>query len=72
MIKAGTCESIIIYYGLYKRRYTMDDTMEKAIKYISEILKETPDADKVKLVAEASAKFNLNPLQTEFLSNKIF
>ncbi|MCL2155931.1 MAG: hypothetical protein FWH53_09730 [Leptospirales bacterium] len=49
----------------------MDDTMEKAIRYISEILKETPDADKVKLVEETSTKFNLNPLQAEFLSNKI-
>jgi hypothetical protein len=49
----------------------MDDTMEKAIRYISEILKENPNADKVKLVEEASTKFNLNPLQTDFLSNKI-
>jgi len=49
----------------------MDDTMEKAIKYISEVLKDTPDADKMKLVEETSTKFNLNPLQTEFLTNKI-
>jgi len=49
----------------------MDDTMEKAIKHISEILKETPDADKFKLVEETSTKFNLNPLQTEFLTDKI-
>ena len=49
----------------------MNDTMEKAIRYISEILKETPDADKAKLVEETSTKFNLNPLQAEFLSNKI-
>ena len=49
----------------------MDDSMEKAIRYISEILKENPNADKLKLVEETSTKFNLNPLQTEFLSNKI-
>ncbi|HNX25187.1 MAG TPA: hypothetical protein PKG60_14165 [Spirochaetota bacterium] len=49
----------------------MDDTMEKAVKYISEILKETPNADKMELVEETSKKFNLNPLQTEFLTNKI-
>jgi hypothetical protein len=49
----------------------MDDTMEKAIKYISGILKETPGADKLQLIEETSKKFNLNPLQTEFLTNKI-
>jgi len=49
----------------------MDDTMEKAIKYISDILQEDPNADKVKLVEQASTRFNLNPLQTDFLSNKI-
>ena len=49
----------------------MDDTMEKAVKYISEILTEDPNADKLKLVEETSKKFNLNPLQTDFLSNKI-
>lgn len=49
----------------------MDDTMEKAIKHISEILKETPEADKLKLAEETSKKFNLNPLQTEFLTNRI-
>jgi len=49
----------------------MDDTMEKAIKYISEILKDNPGADKLKLVEDTSKQFNLNPLQTEFLSNKI-
>jgi len=49
----------------------MDDTMEKAIKYISGVLKDTPDTDKLQLVEETSKKFNLNPLQTEFLTNKI-
>lgn len=49
----------------------MDDTMEKAIRYISDILKDTPDADKLQLIEETSKKFNLNPLQTEFLTNKI-
>ena len=49
----------------------MDDAMEKAIKYISDILRDTPDADKLKLVEDTSKRFNLNPLQTEFLTNKI-
>lgn len=50
---------------------TRHDTMEKAIRQISEILRETPDADKLKLIEDASRQFNLNPLQTEFLTNKI-
>jgi len=49
----------------------MDDTMEKAIKYISDVLKDTPAADKLQLIEETSKKFNLKPLQTEFLTNKI-
>ncbi len=49
----------------------MDDTMEKAIKYISDVLKDTPEADKLELIEETSKKYNLNPLQTEFLTNKI-
>lgn len=49
----------------------MDDTIEKAVRYISEVLKETPGADKQKLVEETSRKFDLNPMQTEFLTNKI-
>lgn len=49
----------------------MDDTMEKAVRHISEILKETPAADKLKLIEETSKLFDLNPLQTEFLTNKI-
>lgn len=49
----------------------MDDTMEKAIKYISDCIKDTPEADKIQLIEDASKKFNLNPLQTEFLTNKI-
>ena len=49
----------------------MDDTMKKAVKYISDILKETPDIDKLKLVEDTSRQFDLNPMQTEFLTNKI-
>ena len=48
----------------------MDSSMENAIKYIGQELKANPDADKNKLIEEASQKFNLNPLQTEFLVNK--
>mgnify|MGYP001313496521 CR=1 FL=1 len=49
----------------------MDESIKNAVKYISEVLKETPGADKLKLVDDASKKFDLNPMQTEFLTNKI-
>jgi hypothetical protein len=49
----------------------MDETIKNAIKYISEILKETPDIDKLKLIDETSKRFDLNPMQTEFLTNKL-
>jgi hypothetical protein len=49
----------------------MDESIKNAVKYISEILKENPGTDKLKLIDEASKKFDLNPMQTEFLTNKI-
>ncbi|MDY6968546.1 MAG: hypothetical protein SVR08_07835 [Spirochaetota bacterium] len=44
--------------------------MEEAVRYISIELKEDPDADRSLLIEKASQKFDLNPLQTEFLLNK--
>ena len=48
----------------------MDDSMEKALRYISEELKDHPEADKMKLVEKVSREFNLTPIQTEFLTDK--
>lgn len=46
------------------------DEIAKAVKYISLELKDNAGADKVKLIEEASQKFDLTPLQQEFLLNK--
>ena len=43
--------------------------MENAIRFISAELKENPGADNA-LIDEASRKYDLNPMQTEFLVNK--
>lgn len=48
----------------------MEESMKNAIKYISEQLKDDPEYNKNDLVDEASRKFDLSPLQTEFLINK--
>jgi len=48
----------------------MDSSMENAIRFISAELKENPGADKKALIDEASRKYDLNPMQTEFLVNK--
>lgn len=36
----------------------MDDTMKKAVKYISDILRDTPTADKLKLIEDTSKQFD--------------
>lgn len=48
----------------------MDDSIKNAMKYISEVLKDAPDSNMPELVDETSRKFNLSPMQTEFLTNK--
>jgi len=48
----------------------MDESMKNAVKYISDQLKDEPGCDKSALVDEASRKYDLSPLQTEFLVNK--
>ena len=48
----------------------MDDSIKNAVEFIGLQLKDFPDADKLKLIDEASQKFDLNPLQTDFLVNK--
>jgi hypothetical protein len=44
--------------------------LEDAIRYIGGELMDNPHADIVKLIEEASQKFDLNPMQQEFLTNK--
>ena len=48
----------------------MEESMKNAVKYISDQLKDDPEYNKNKLVEEASRKYDLSPLQTEFLLNK--
>ncbi len=48
----------------------MDKSIEDAIRYIGAELKDNPDIDRSKLIDEASQKFDLTPMQTEFLINK--
>jgi hypothetical protein len=48
----------------------MDKSMEDVIRYISGELRDNPKADRSKLIDEASQRFDLTPMQTEFLINK--
>ena len=41
--------------------------VKQAVKWIDEQLGEDPRADRVKLVDEASRRFDLSPLDTDFL-----
>ncbi len=48
----------------------MNKSIEDAIRFIGTELKDNPGADKSKLIETASQKFDLTPMQTEFLINK--
>lgn len=48
----------------------MDSSLENAIKFISGELKLDPGINKAKLIEEASRKFDLTPMQEEYLVNK--
>ncbi len=48
----------------------MDESLKNAVKYMSEQLRDNPDIDRNTLIDEVSRKFDLNPMQTEFLINK--
>ena len=41
--------------------------VKQAIKWIDEQLHDRPDADRLKLVEEASRRFDLSPLDEDFL-----
>ena len=44
------------------------EDIRKAIKWLSEMRQEEPQTDPVKLVEQACLKFNLSPLDAEYLS----
>ena len=48
----------------------MDESLKNAVKYMSEQLRENPGIDKNSLIDDVSKKYDLNPMQTEFLINK--
>ena len=41
--------------------------IKQAVKWMDDQLVDRPDADRVKLVDEASRRFDLSPLDTDFL-----
>jgi len=45
----------------------MDQSLENAIRFISDALCANAKADKVKLIEEASERFDLTPMQEEHL-----
>lgn len=45
------------------------ENLRKAVKWISETLKYEPGKSRAKLVEEACLKFDLTPIDTEYLSN---
>ena len=48
----------------------MNKSIEDALRYISNEIKQNPDAERSKLIDEAAQKYDLNPMQTQFLFNK--
>jgi len=45
--------------------------IKQAVKWIDEQLRDNPKADRLKLVDEASRRFDLTPLDTDFLLRHI-
>lgn len=48
----------------------MNKPLEDALRYISGELKVDPERDKSKLIHETCLKYNLDPMQAEFLLSK--
>ncbi len=48
----------------------MNKQMEDVLRYISAEMQADPDINKAKLIQEACRKFDLDPMQEEFLINK--
>lgn len=43
------------------------ESLRKAMRWLDERAREAPGLDKLKLVSEAAARFDLSPLEEEFL-----
>jgi len=48
----------------------MDDSIKDAIAFISNSITENPEKSKSEIIDEAAQKYDLNPMQEEFLINK--
>ncbi len=48
----------------------MDKSLEDAIRFISQELIDNPGSDRSELIERVCSKFDLNPLQADFLYNK--
>jgi hypothetical protein len=44
-----------------------EETIKKAIRWIDDRLRDDPKADRLKLVDEASRRFDLSPVDADFL-----
>ena len=45
--------------------------IKQAVKWIDEQLRDNPQADRVKLIDEAGRRFDLTPLQADFLVREL-
>ena len=45
--------------------------IKQAVKWIDEQLRDNPQADRVKLIDEAGRRFDLTPLQADFLMREL-
>ena len=45
--------------------------IKQAVKWIEDQLQDNPDADRVKLIDEASRRFDLSPLDADFLLRQL-
>ncbi|MFW6140148.1 MAG: hypothetical protein ACOC5S_02195 [Acidobacteriota bacterium] len=48
----------------------MNDSLKKAIKFISDNIKLMPKKDRLEIIEMAAKRFELNPKQEEFLIKK--
>jgi len=48
------------------------EDIRRAVKWISENMEENPDQVRIKIIEQAVFKFDLSPIDAEFLINKLF
>ena len=46
------------------------EAIRRAVKWISEVIKENPDQDRREIIHEAELRFDLSPSECEFLNEK--